>query len=484
MAKFERPRAKALSDAELAQILKTFPSDSAGIERARALMQEQQLLREQDQRDLQNWIEAIRESGDASDTAELNRVMVEYFPPKPRQISNSEAEATDTSQLTVISRRQSLKGKSVAKSLVQFAAVIALLAGINLLITSWLGVQGLEAVSAIALGVTAASILVFPLRSHALHPILRSAAVFGGAGVYLFGGLVLGLLSLVYALSFGNNVEFATLAKLGPFLAPSVIAVTVSVAIGQLVSPKFGYLSFGLVAIAGLGLSETKTLDISPVLTDSWLVATLAIALVTSAVTIFGLPHTPSSVGKESGVAFGNIVVSSLAVLFLVPTSWTVALVISGLFVALVFSGRDLAAGSLGRWAGLAGLIGLLVSPVSDYLLGSSLSVLAAAAMLLLIDQIFRRQPLHIPSLDAKHGYYGSFQALSWIALLLAAVAGVRELQSYLPVSVDPLTLSLSLGGLIGLLIGLIRFFTVKRQEREVQTAGTANQSIENLLGL
>jgi hypothetical protein len=124
--------------------------------------------------------------------------------------------------------------------------------------------------------------------------------------------------------------------------------------------------------------------------------------------------------------------------------------------------------------------------PVLDYVNGPAVSVLAALIVLLFGDQIFRRTPLHIPSLDTSFGFYGSFQILTWAALFVAAPLGVEQIQDLLlpGSSITVHELALIFGLAIGLTFALLRAFVIRAQDREIRNVEIRNMNLDNLLGL
>jgi hypothetical protein len=157
---------------------------------------------------------------------------------------------------------------------------------------------------------------------------------------------------------------------------------------------------------------------------------------------------------------------------------------IAALFIALVYAGRDLAGGALGRFAGLALLVGLAFSPIAPEVAGVVLAVLAAAAALMLIDQLSRTSALHVASLDTSYGFYGSFSWSSWSALVLAGLMGTPLITSLLPDLLNHLEWSFVSGLTVGIVIGLLRIPIVRRQDREIKNLDNSNVNIANLLGL
>jgi hypothetical protein len=125
-----------------------------------------------------------------------------------------------------------------------------------------------------------------------------------------------------------------------------------------------------------------------------------------------------------------------------------------------------------------------MLSPLGDLLSGSVIAVICSASVLVLFDQIIRRQPLHLASLDTSYGFYGSFQVLSWLSLLLAAVLGSESFTLNLNGALTTSEWSLLIGVGIGILTALARIPTIRKQDAELENIDPRNSRLENLLGL
>jgi hypothetical protein len=155
-------------------------------------------------------------------------------------------------------------------------------------------------------------------------------------------------------------------------------------------------------------------------------------------------------------------------------------------FLALALSGRDLTSRAVGRWAAASFLLPVFALPILGYVNGPAVSVLAALIVLLFADQVFRRTPLHIPSLDTSYGFYGSFQLTTWLGLLTAAPLGVKSIQDLLvPNSYfTEHELALIFGLAVGFTFAVLRIFSIRRQDREIRNVEIRNMNLDNLLGL
>lgn len=488
MAEFERPRPKAMTDAELARALQMFPSDANGVEAAGKLMAEQQLLRAQDSQELQSWIEFLRARDDQQSRKILSESMAAIFPLATAEAPPFTPEpALLTSELPILTRRGRISARLRAKHASENFVAALLLIAVNALVLHWLELSGLSALLAITIGVAIALLVVKPLRSHALHPILRAATVFGGHGVYLFAGIALGSVSLLYLLAFQGKSALFEIAAIGPYSAVAVALVAGAALLGQLVNPSF---SGWLVGLASLG--SVVMLSSTGVTTASWTTVQIgwqwgvaSTALITLTLLIFGMRHTLLSRASSAliwlGVSAGGTLLMTMDV-----TNGDLAALLAmiALLLSAVYSGRDLAGGALGRFAGLAILLGLAFSPLLQYIDGSVVAVLACSMTLMLIDQLFRRSSLHIPSLDTSYGFYGSFTLTGWTALVSAATAGTPWLTTLLPELFNHLEWSLLLGLSLGMIFGLLRIPVVRKQDREIKNLDSSSGNLENLLGL
>lgn len=488
MAEFERPRAKALSDAELARALQTFPSDATGIELAGKLIAEQQKLREQDSQELQAWIELLRARDDQQSRKILSESIASIFPPEPVEVLGEVQEPpTLTSQLPVITRRGRVSSRVRTGQTLRLLTTGMLLAASNVLVLDWLELDGLQAIAATALGLLAAIVVSVPLKRHLMHPILRAAAVFGGLGVYAFSGVMLGSTSLAFVVAFEGHSELSDLAMVGPYSAVLVVMLAGAALLGQLVPVRFGALAVFVPTLlsAFFLLSTGFELGLSTAFSPGWHWGVAAVAVVSTLILVVATPHAKLEWGSALWFVPVSIAVSSVLLMFTAySTDFALTAATFALMLGLVFSGRDLAGGALGRFAGLAMLIGLVLAPWADLLSGVAISLIACAFVLMLLDQLFRTSPLHIASLDTSYGFYGAIAITSWSGLLLSAFAGTTWFTSLLPDAFNHLEWSLISGLAIGLLIAVLRIPIIRRQDREIKNVDSSSGNIENLLGL
>ena len=488
MAEFERPRAKALSDAELARALQTFPSDANGLELAAKLMGEQQKLREQDSKELQAWIELLRARDDQQSRKILSESMASIFPAEQIvEVPEVIEPAVLTSQLPVITRRGRVSNRLRNSQTRRLIVTAVLLAVSSSLVLDWLELQGLSAILSLVTGLLFALLISVPLKRHLLHPILRSAAVFGGRGVYAFSGLILGSTSLFFIAAFDGHSDLTQLASVGPYSAVIIILVASAALIGQIVPVRFGSTLILLVTLGSFGLLISS--EVEPIsdltLQQGWHWGAASVAVVATIILLAGTPHTRISWGSAAWMLPATTLIS-LPLFLLVPYSAELALPVAvlALMLGLVYSGRDLAGGALGRLAGLGLVFGLALSPLADWLSGVVMAILVCALTLMLLDQLFRTSALHVASLDTSYGFYGSVSITGWFAMTISAALGTPVFTALLPETFNHLEWSLIGGLATGLLFGLMRIPVIRRQDREIKNLDSSSGNIENLLGL
>ena len=513
MVEFEPPKRKALSDVELHRAVTLLGSSAEGLANSERLISDQANLREQDSEALSNWIKELQADGSPQALAALRKIALEVFPANLEAVDASEPMVTVkqpepifTTEIPIIRRRQRTSRNEIYRSLVPGLASWLVVGLLNLLISTWLELTLLESVIAFGLGSGVAGLVLAVLKSHTLHPLLRSAAVFGGWGVYLGSALALAFTTLVVLggvlhvvpddlvigaiPGYRSDVLIAALAalvlsQLFPrswhwrlLLVTGLAAVTVAFVTGGGVSTQRNW--FAYAPASGDFFDPETSLDWQQI---GW--ASFAVALMSVVLVSFALPHRQSKawsfllqapLGFGIGVGFvflGSSLELSLVTLFAV-------------FLATALSGRDLTDKPIGRWAAASFLLPVFALPVLDFVNGPAVSVLAALIVLLFSDQLVRRTPLHIPSLDTSYGFYGSFQLVTWLGLLTAAPLGVEVVQRLIVPNSDftPLELALIFGLVVGFIFALLRIFVIRSQDREIRNVEIRNMNLDNLLGL
>ncbi|MEY4409610.1 MAG: hypothetical protein RLZ99_83 [Actinomycetota bacterium] len=513
MVEFEPPKPKALSDAELQRAITLLGSSAEGIANSEQLIAEQALLRQSDSEALSAWIRELQADGSAESLNALKKLALDVLPANIEAVEPAGHEATVksevaifTTEIAIIGRKERSKRKAVLRSFMHGITSWILIALVNVLITNWLELTATEAIVATALGAIAAGFVLAQLKSHTLHPLIRAAAVFGGWGVYFGAALALALTALVFLEGALHLIPNDLMITVLPGYRTDVLVIALGVLLlGQLL-PRFlhwwvllvtGLISFFMVVFTGLILdSQSEWFAVAPLpgaVFDpsqylnwekiSW--ASFAVSLVTVLVFAFALPHSstpawsfaiqvPLGVGMTSALVFlGSSPLAVLAILFSV-------------FLGLSLSGRDLTARPLGRWAAAAFLIPVLTVPLLNYLDGPAVSMLSCLICLLFGDQVVRRTPLHIPSLDTSYGFYGSFQLVTWLGLLISIPFGIPQLQQLL-VSNSTFTtheLALIFGLALGVVFSLLRILVIRSQDREIRNVEIRNMNLDNLLGL
>ncbi len=513
MVEFEPPKPKALSDAELHRAITLLGSSAEGLANSERLISEQAILREQDSEALSNWIAELQADGSPQAMAALRKLALDVFPANLEPVEPAAmADVTKpevpifTTEIPIIGRRKISRRKEIARKLIPGLATWLLVGLVNVLIATWLELTTPEAICSVIIGSGAAGIVLGFVKSHSLHPLIRSAAVFGGWGVYLGAALAIAFTSLVLLEGVLHLVEQDLMLSVLPGYRTDVIVTALAaLLLGQLLPRSWHWwllLVAGTAAASLILLSEQQFLftrtwfayaplsgsiyaPIDPVDWEMVGWASFAVGLMTIVVLSFAVPHSqtrPWSFTLQIPLGIGI----SVGLLFFAPTALTSMATLFAVFFALTVAGRDLTARPLGRWAGAAFLLPVIALPVLDYVNGPVVSILSALIVMLFGDQLFRRTPLHIPSLDTSFGFYGSFQVLTWTALLVAAPLGVEQIQDLLlPSSTFTVhELALIFGLAIGLTFALLRVFVIRAQDREIRNVEIRNMNLDNLLGL
>ena len=513
MVEFEPPKRKALSDAELHRAITLLGSSAEGLANSERLISEQTILREEDSKALSQWIADLQADGSAEALAALRKIALEVLPTNLEPIAPAEslafekpAEPIFTTEIQIVGRKQLTRRKEILRSLIPGFASWLLMASVNAFIASWLELTHLESIIAFSIGSAAAAVVLAFLKSHSLHPLIRSAAVFGGWGVYLGAALAMGFTSLVVLEGVLHIVEQDLIVAFVPGYRSDVLICALAALVLSQVIPRSWH--WRLLLAAGISVPAVLLATAEPNFANgSWFAyaprsgeiydpssqidwqlvgwASFAVGLMTVVIFTIGMPHrqmkawsfglqAPLGVGLSIGLVFlGSSMQALLATLFAV-------------FLALALSGRDLTGRAIGRWAAASFLLPVIALPYLDYLNGPAVAILAALIVLLFADQVFRRTPLHIPSLDTSYGFYGSFQVLTWLALLVATPFGVKFIQDLLvPNSYfTEHELALIFGLTIGVIFALLRIFIIRSQDREIRNVEIRNMNLDNLLGL
>lgn len=513
MVEFEPPKPKALSDAELHRAITLLGSSAEGLANSERLIAEQALLRQSDSEALSAWIRELQADGSPESLNALKKLALDVLPANIEAVEPASYEATVksepaifTTEIAIIGRKERSKRKATLRSVLHGITTWILVALVNVLISNWLELSATEAMVAVALGSIAAGFVLAQLKSHTLHPLIRSAAVFGGWGVYLGAALALALTALVVLEGALHLVPNDLMLTVLPGYRTDVLVVALgALLVGQLL-PRIlhwwallvcGLISVGLLVFTGEVLeSQPDWFAVAPLTGEvfdpsqylnwekiSW--ASFAVSLVTILVFAFAIPHSPTpawsftlqvplGVGITSALVFlGTSQLAVLAILFLV-------------FLGSSLSGRDLTARPLGRLAAAAFLIPVFALPYLDYLNGPAVAMLSYLICLLFGDQLVRRTPLHIPSLDTSYGFYGAFQLVTWLGLVTAIPFGVPQLQQLLVPNSTFTTheLALIFGLALGLVFSLLRILKIRSQDREIRNVEIRNMNLDNLLGL
>lgn len=513
MVEFEPPKPKALSDAELHRAITLLGSSAEGLANSERLISEQALLREQDSEALSQWIADLQADNSPQALLALKKLALDVLPANIEEVDSaapiepSKPEVPIfTTEIPIIGRRARSRKKDVARKIVPGLASWLLVALVNVLIATWLELTIVEAMVSFAIGLSAGGLVLALMKSHSLHPMIRSAAVFGGWGVYLGAALAMSFTSLVFLAGVLHILDNDLLVSVIPGYRTDVLVIALSaLLLGQLLPRTWhwwtllvaGSISALLLFATGQQLQIASDWFAYAPLSDSYLYspaisdwaqvgwASFAVGLMSVVVFAFALPHSQTKAWSFAlqvplgvGLSVGLILVGQSAL----ALTATLGLI----FLAMTFAGRDLTARPIGRWAGAAFLIPVFAMPILGYVNGPAVAVLAAVIVLLFTDQLFRRTPLHIPSLDTSYGFYGSFQPLTWITLLLAAPFGVEQIQELVLPNSDFTVYELALifGLAIGVTFAVLRIFVIRAQDREIRNVEFRNMNLDNLLGL
>ncbi len=513
MVEFEPPKPKALSDAELHRAITLLGSSAEGLANSERLIAEQALLREQDSQALSSWIAQLQADGSAQALVALKKLALDVLPANIEPVEPAEVASIAkpevpvfTSEITIIGRRQISRRNEISRKLLPGIATWLLVGLVNLLIATWLELNSAEAFAAFAIGSIAAGVVLSFTKTHSLHPLIRSAALFGGWGVYLGAALAIGLSSLVLLEGVLHIVEKDLLIQLIPGYRTDVLVCALGALVfSQLLPRSWHWWSILIVAVTAIGIlafsgqipnQETGWFAYAPLSHSSFIPgdsfdweqvgwASFAVGLMTIVVLLFGVPHSQTRAWSFT-LQVPLVIGISIGLVYL-GQSWMAAVgTLFAVFLSMAFAGRDLTARAIGRWAGAAFLLPVLASPVLDFVNGPAVSVLAALLVLLFGDQLFRRTPLHIPSLDTSYGFYGSFQPVTWIGLICAALFGLAPIQAFLLPGSSFTTheIALVFGLAIGLAFALLRIFVIRAQDKEIRNVEIRNMNLDNLLGL
>ena len=499
MAEFEPPKPQALSDAELHRAINLLGNSTESLAQAEALLSKQATIREADSKALAEWIRQMQLDGSKEAQQALAAMVLDVMPSEIVETEPSKADPMDssseplfTSEIAQITPRKQHRKRVAQLTNIRIAIgswlVVAL---VNALVSHWLELSASESIGSAVIGLILAAPLIGLLKSHALHPLLRSAAVFGGWGVYLGAGILLSGLSLVVVQGSLSVAQVDLLPSLvdgypSALLASALLALLLSQFLTRhlhtwsLLISAISIVAYELGRLGGFPRIILEEPDAEKLLWGS-----LATGLVTSALFIFGQPHQRVSVSGLGWQVPLGILLSCLVALLPTSNLFPVAIIfIASLSIAL--AGRDLSSNAWGRLAGLAYIVPIILLPFGSYISGPMVAVLTAAVALISLDQALRRSALHIPSLDTSYGFYGSFQVLSWTALIVSAPLGTEVIQGLLlpDVQLSQHELALIFGLVIGSVFGLIRLFVVRGQDREIRNVEFRNMNLDNLLGL
>lgn len=491
MGDFERPKPKALSDAELTSALLQLRKQDGYLEKSEALLASQTLLRSADELALAAWQEEITQ------TLALEIIQTQGADEAQSVDSTQPEEPLFTSQISTV-KPKSRSAKQIRAGLYWFQFIGNLLlsgmvAGMLLL---WMGITGSNALLAGLVGsaLSVVPLLILKVRIH--HPLVRAATFLGSKSAYV-GAIVFLLLAswLFSEISRGRNsitgYEFVEPNQWLVFVIAGVVALIAILVPLRLIKLLVGLAS--CVAIVWI-LIETPLgfwENFPTELTNSWMIGAVAVFLVTATIQIFAQPHETRSAKSviRSLPLTVLIIFLTISVLVLDPPQKQALvglLVSSAVFLSLAATGRDIARTPVARLAALAFILPVLAFDILDAYGAMAIAGVSYFLIVALLDQLFRRTSLHIPSLGVGYGFYGAFQFTTWLGLAASlTAAALYELGQLIEI---PGQSSLQVGFLIGLVagtfFGFMRAPVVLRQNREIKLVEIHNNSSNSLLGL
>ncbi|QKJ25203.1 hypothetical protein HRU87_03185 [Aquiluna borgnonia] len=508
MVEFEPPKPKALGESELHRVIASLGTSAEALEKAQQIIANQAMLRQRDADALATWIKSMQQDGSAAAQAALRKIVLDTVPvelPKPlpdlasAPLSTNFQEALFTSELSLIKRRELSQRAQLLRNVIPSLASWIMVGLVNCIIAVWLKLNDLEALISFAIGVTAAGLILLVLKTHTLHPLTRSAAVFGGWGVYLGAALAIALSTLIVLEGTEATSDFVPIEEFLGYdnrvLGMAAIALMVAQLVGREI--QFWVLAAGGIGVLVFGAQENggfSPISVGSLVSQgSWdllqfdqvIWGSLAVAFSTVTLFAFSMPHVQTRAWSFSLQIPLGIGVSVLA-LTIQGVEWVTLLTLGLMMLSASFSGRDLAAGWLGRLAGLAFLIPVVLMPLRDFVAGPAVSLVIVLVTLLFGDQLVRRSALHIPSLDTSYGFYGAFHWPTWLALAISIPLGTEAVQRLLVPNSEfsETELALIFGLVVGIVFALIRIPFIRAQDTEIKNVEFRNLNLDNLLGL
>lgn len=499
MADFEPPKRIALSDSELSAQLEALRLEPNHLYLMQELLAEQTALRQQDEQALEAWKSQLGELGgfDPS-TVEIAVIKQEL----EKISSNQEAVSTPTDTIPITVKRQA---PAFRKYVYWFAGVSNwILISISIAILTQLADLTIsEILISIPFGVALSALLVIPMKSKPLHPLLQLVRAFGVNGRYWVSGILLAGTSLLFlfaiempnvafsleSLDLNQKLVLAFAAGAAILLALILPATAFEIALAVAALGFAGVSAFhSSWSLSEVGFEFPQDLD--------WLAVGIAISAVIIMLKVLGSTHMPSKRARlpEQLILGGFLALAVSLAMTIVGSEWlfiatTLTFVI---FLSFGLAARDSSPSLWGRVIGLStiavAVLWIILSPLVDLepITGLAVSGLATVFVITSLDLLARRTPIHAASLESRHGFYGGHDWVSLIAVLSSMASGWVVASSTVNLAFSGLMLldAALIGSLVGIVAGLIRLHRVRSQENEILIVSGGNATLNNLLGL
>ena len=510
MHSFEAPKRRALSEAELYEVLAKLPTDQSGVEKAQVVLERQAILREQDNQALESWIAQMRQIGtqEAADAVNQALGLVSTDQQQFSEPTQTPPAELFTSPIPTIGtrrkRRESERTKfSLATTFVSWSAF----AGIYAVVVWILGFSLTDSVIGLAVGLLISGFAKSSLLTHKDSAIYRSAAAYGSRG-YLFFALLAWFAILLWGGFYFKSLDLPTqltllvalyFMKSVIWIIPVVLVTMILGILGLLMNSRF----IGAILIVPVLLVITAAVySLQPfpgqviLQTPSVLGSietTLLVAVLSAAVTVLIRPHTQAnSIEILVGHSLAFILTAGFLILLFsvtVFTGWPYLVLLSSVGVAVtLFSAavRDFFGKKLGSviflglislaTLALVSLDGTVIRPYLDAFLISHLTLIS-------FDSWLRSKPLHRASLRTAFGFYGGWSASSSLVVIATMVAASTFVVSWL--NRQGLLIDYFLAAfIVATTLSLSRFWLIRAQDREVAKVETEHKDLNNLLGL
>ncbi|MCF8528523.1 MAG: hypothetical protein K9G13_01240 [Aquiluna sp.] len=499
MADFEPPKRIALSDSELSAQLEALRLEPNHLHLMQELLAEQAALRQQDEQTLDAWKAQLGELGgfDPS-TVEIAVIKQEL----EKISSNQEAVSIRTDTLPIALKRQA---PALRKYVYWFAGVsnwVVIAISISIL-TQMASLTPTEILISVPFGFLLSALLVIPMKSKSIHPLLQLVRPFGVTGRYWASGFLLAGTSLLFLVAIEMPLEALPGETLDSNQKGMLAAVAGVAILFALTLPTSWFeITLALAALGFAGIAFfNSTWSWSPIRLQipsdlDWLSTGFGISAAIIILKVLGSTHLPSKRARlPEQLLLGGFLALGVSLSMAIPGGqWL--LISSGLtfvvFLSLELSSRDSAPALWSRIFGLVAIavavVWITISPLVNLepIAGVAAGGLAALFVIASFDLLGRRSAIHSASLESKHGFYGGHDWISLIAIVLSMVFGWLVFSDSVSFDLSgAMLLDATLAGLgVGLVAGLIRIHRVRSQENEILIVSGGNATLNNLLGL